>query len=106
MITRGGFRMSVAMTNCGALGWVTDRSGYHYDPIDPESGLEGTVPSITPMLQTQKIFIKKLLKDVQVELKVAGVRKRANTTFIKEVNSDVLGMVMIGVSAGEGGHFH
>ena len=38
MITPGGFRMSVAMTNCGALGWVTDRSGYRYDPIDPESG--------------------------------------------------------------------
>ncbi len=26
------------MTNCGAFGWVTDRSGYRYDPIDPESG--------------------------------------------------------------------
>ena len=38
MITPGGFRMSVAMTNCGALGWVTDRSGYRYDAIDPESG--------------------------------------------------------------------
>lgn len=30
--------MSVAMTNCGALGWVTDRTGYRYDGIDPESG--------------------------------------------------------------------
>src|SRR6185295_5631639 len=38
MITPGGFRMSVAMTNCGALGWVTDRSGYRYDAVDPESG--------------------------------------------------------------------
>jgi alkylated DNA repair protein (DNA oxidative demethylase) len=38
MVTPGGFRMSVAMTNCGALGWVTDPSGYRYDPIDPESG--------------------------------------------------------------------
>lgn len=38
MVTPGGFRMSVAMTNCGALGWVTDRTGYRYDPIDPESG--------------------------------------------------------------------
>ena len=38
MITPGGFRMSVAMTNCGALGWVTDRTGYRYDPVDPESG--------------------------------------------------------------------
>jgi len=38
MVTPGGFRMSVAMTNCGALGWVTDRSGYRYDPVDPDSG--------------------------------------------------------------------
>ncbi|RZL88276.1 MAG: DNA oxidative demethylase AlkB [Variovorax sp.] len=38
MVTPGGFRMSVAMTNCGALGWVTDRTGYRYDAIDPESG--------------------------------------------------------------------
>ena len=38
MITPGGYTMSVAMTNCGSLGWVTDRSGYRYHPIDPESG--------------------------------------------------------------------
>lgn len=38
MVTPGGFRMSVAMTNCGARGWVTDRSGYRYDAIDPEKG--------------------------------------------------------------------
>jgi alkylated DNA repair protein (DNA oxidative demethylase) len=38
MLTPGGFRMSVAMTNCGALGWVTDRSGYRYDSVDPDSG--------------------------------------------------------------------
>src|ERR1700735_2537027 len=36
MVTPGGYRMSVAMTNCGRLGWVTDRSGYRYDAIDPE----------------------------------------------------------------------
>ena len=38
MVTPGGFRMSVAMTNCGSLGWVTDRTGYRYDERDPESG--------------------------------------------------------------------
>lgn len=36
MITPGGYRMSVAMTNCGSLGWITDRTGYRYDAIDPE----------------------------------------------------------------------
>jgi alkylated DNA repair protein (DNA oxidative demethylase) len=35
MVTPGGFRMSVAMTNCGALGWVSDRIGYRYDTFDP-----------------------------------------------------------------------
>ena len=38
MITPGGFRMSVAMTNCGRVGWVSDRSGYRYDPADPQTG--------------------------------------------------------------------
>jgi DNA oxidative demethylase len=38
MLTPGGFRMSVAMTNCGRLGWATDRTGYRYDEIDPETG--------------------------------------------------------------------
>jgi alkylated DNA repair protein (DNA oxidative demethylase) len=35
MVTPGGFRMSVAMTNCGRAGWVTDRKGYRYEQIDP-----------------------------------------------------------------------
>jgi alkylated DNA repair protein (DNA oxidative demethylase) len=38
MVTPGGFHMSVGMTNCGSLGWITDRTGYRYDAIDPESG--------------------------------------------------------------------
>ena len=37
MITPGGFRMSVAMSNCGPLGWVSDRSGYRYSGMDPET---------------------------------------------------------------------
>jgi len=38
MITPGGFRMSVAMTNCGQVGWISDQSGYRYDSIDPATG--------------------------------------------------------------------
>jgi DNA oxidative demethylase len=38
MFTPGGHQMSVAMTNCGQAGWVTDVSGYRYDGADPESG--------------------------------------------------------------------
>jgi alkylated DNA repair protein (DNA oxidative demethylase) len=39
MVTPGGRRMSVAMTNCGQAGWVTDSSGYRYDVLDPVSQL-------------------------------------------------------------------
>jgi len=38
MTTPGGYAMSVAMTNCGQAGWVTDRSGYRYDAADPMTG--------------------------------------------------------------------
>ena len=38
MMTPGGWTMSVAMANCGTAGWITDRSGYRYDPLDPETG--------------------------------------------------------------------
>src|SRR5450830_781045 len=39
MVTPGGYTMSVAMTNCGRAGWVTDRKGYRYSEIDPTTGL-------------------------------------------------------------------
>ncbi|WP_332778159.1 DNA oxidative demethylase AlkB [Polaromonas sp.] len=38
LVTPGGYTMSVAMTNCGALGWVSDRAGYRYEALDPLSG--------------------------------------------------------------------
>ncbi|MGH9609923.1 MAG: alpha-ketoglutarate-dependent dioxygenase AlkB, partial [Bryobacteraceae bacterium] len=37
MVTPGGYTMSVAMTNCGRVGWVSDARGYRYDPLDPET---------------------------------------------------------------------
>lgn len=37
LVTPGGFTMSVAMTNCGTVGWVSDRTGYRYDTHDPDS---------------------------------------------------------------------
>ena len=36
--TPGGLRMSVAMSNCGDCGWVSDRRCYRYDSLDPLSG--------------------------------------------------------------------
>ncbi|HHG8774192.1 TPA: DNA oxidative demethylase AlkB [Raoultella planticola] len=38
MVTPGGYTMSVAMTNCGCLGWTTDMHGYLYAPDDPLTG--------------------------------------------------------------------
>jgi len=38
MLTPGGLKMSAAMTNCGPLGWVTDRQGYRYTRADPITG--------------------------------------------------------------------
>ncbi|MGH8832945.1 MAG: DNA oxidative demethylase AlkB [Polaromonas sp.] len=38
LVTPGGYTMSVAMSNCGALGWVSDRTGYRYTRTDPLSG--------------------------------------------------------------------
>jgi DNA oxidative demethylase len=37
MTTPGGYSMSVAMTNCGAFGWVSDPTGYRYSQTDPET---------------------------------------------------------------------
>jgi alkylated DNA repair protein (DNA oxidative demethylase) len=47
METPGGLRMSVAMTNCGEWGWVSDRRGYRYEAHDPAT--EHPWPSMPPV---------------------------------------------------------
>ncbi len=37
MVTPGGYTMSVAMSNCGRLGWTTNQHGYLYAPVDPQT---------------------------------------------------------------------
>ena len=49
MTTPGGHLMSVAMTNCGERGWITDHTGYRYDPIDPRT--EAPWPAMPPVLR-------------------------------------------------------
>jgi alkylated DNA repair protein (DNA oxidative demethylase) len=49
MTTPNGYQMSVAMTNCGVLGWISDRHGYRYTPQDPSSGLPW--PNMPPAFQ-------------------------------------------------------
>ena len=54
MWTPGGHEMSVAMTNCGSFGWLTDRRGYRYDAIDPISQKPWpTMPSVFRELAEQ-----------------------------------------------------
>jgi alkylated DNA repair protein (DNA oxidative demethylase) len=48
MITPGGFKMSVAMTNCGVHGWVSDEGGYRYSRTDPDTGRAW--PALPPVL--------------------------------------------------------
>jgi alkylated DNA repair protein (DNA oxidative demethylase) len=38
LVTPGGHTMSVAMTNAGSVGWVSDARGYRYAPVDPLTG--------------------------------------------------------------------
>lgn len=49
MTTPGGHLMSVAMTNCGERGWISDHTGYRYDPIDPRTGAPW--PEMPPVLR-------------------------------------------------------
>ena len=54
LVTPGGFRMSVAMTNCGEVGWVSDRRGYRYDAHDPATGLRWpAMPAVLSGLATR-----------------------------------------------------
>jgi alkylated DNA repair protein (DNA oxidative demethylase) len=50
MVVPGGHTMSVAMTNCGELGWTTDRSGYRYTDRDPLTG--AAWPAMPEILQS------------------------------------------------------
>ena len=50
MVTPGGRRMSVAMTNCGDVGWVSDASGYRYATHDPLTGSRW--PAMPPPLRS------------------------------------------------------
>jgi DNA oxidative demethylase len=50
LVTPGGQTMSVAMTNCGPVGWVSDRSGYRYSSRDPLTDRDW--PGMPPAFET------------------------------------------------------
>jgi alkylated DNA repair protein (DNA oxidative demethylase) len=49
-VTPGGQAMAAAMTNCGPLGWTSDRAGYRYSAVDPATGRPW--PSLPPEFAT------------------------------------------------------
>jgi alkylated DNA repair protein (DNA oxidative demethylase) len=54
LVTPGGYTMSVAMTNCGRVGWVSDRTGYRYDAMDPDTAAPWpAMPAAFPELATK-----------------------------------------------------
>ncbi len=54
LVTPGGHVMSVAMTNAGSQGWVSDRRGYRYEPHDPLSGAHWPpIPELVIRLATR-----------------------------------------------------
>ena len=54
LVTPGGYQMSVAMTNCGNAGWISDRTGYRYGPLDPLSGEPWpTMPEVFAAVATE-----------------------------------------------------
>lgn len=50
VMTPGGRPMSVWMSNCGDCGWVSDRRGYRYEPLDPLTGKPW--PAMPPAFST------------------------------------------------------
>ena len=50
LVTPGGHVMQVAMTNAGTFGWCSDRRGYRYDRVDPQSG--------TPWPELPPVFLQ------------------------------------------------
>jgi DNA oxidative demethylase len=68
MVTPGGRPMSVAMSNCGELGWTSDSRGYRYSAIDPQNGLPW--PAMPPELLS-------LAQDAAIAAGFAGFRPDA-----------------------------
>ena len=53
VVTPGGHAISVAMTKCGRLSWVSDRTGYRYDPVDPDVVGSGLLMRVATRLPGQ-----------------------------------------------------
>jgi hypothetical protein len=78
MVTPGGHRMSVAMTNGGAAGWVTDRTGYRYDSHDPQTGRRW--PAMPDVFADLAADLVRSRVDVVLALGPASARAVKNAT--------------------------
>lgn len=101
MVTPGGFRMSVAMTNCGRLGWVTDRTGYRYDEIDPQTGLQWpAMPPVFLRLATNAARAAGFLMFIPDACLINRYEPSARLSLHQDKNERDFGQPIVSVSLG------
>jgi DNA oxidative demethylase len=101
MVTPGGFRMSVAMTNCGALGWVSDETGYRYSAVDPDSGRPWpAMPAVLADLATRAAAAAGFLGFEPDACLVNRYEPGARLTLHQDKNERDFGQPIVSVSLG------
>ena len=101
MMTPGGHEMSVAMTNCGTLGWVTDRTGYRYDGNDPETGKPWpTMPAAFCGLAAQAAAEAGFLKFSPDACLINRYQPGARMSLHQDRDEDDFGAPIVSVSLG------
>lgn len=101
MVTRGGFRMSVAMSNCGDAGWVSDRRGYRYDRNDPDSGRPWPVmPAVLTALATNAAAVAGFKGFVADACLINRYEPGARMSLHQDINEGDFSQPIVSVSLG------
>jgi alkylated DNA repair protein (DNA oxidative demethylase) len=107
MVTPGGHTMSVAMTNCGMAGWVTDRTGYRYDSCDPQSGSRWpTLPECFRALAAEMAAEAGYWKFVPDACLINRYEPGARLTLHQDKNERDFSQPIVSVSLGLPATFH
>ncbi|HJR70335.1 MAG TPA: DNA oxidative demethylase AlkB [Gammaproteobacteria bacterium] len=101
MITPGGFRMSVAMTNCGRYGWVSDEQGYRYATLDPVSGRPWpALPPVFTALAAKSAALAGFTAFAPDACLVNRYEPRARLTLHRDKDERDFGQPIVSVSLG------
>ena len=101
MITPGGFRMSIAITNCGKVGWISDRKGYRYAEIDPETGRSWPpMPALFSKLSTRAAAAGGFPEFVSDACLINRYEPGARLTLHQDRNELDFGQPIVSVSLG------